>query len=108
MARAKISERNIILYTAALVLLSGLVRLFAYSIGSVFFYIAFAPFLIYRVISSIKNRGKAEGNLNFYRGIVLVLMIITIVLNVANWQEADFFLVFLLMVDFLLVINRKP
>jgi len=107
MARAKISERKIILYTAALVLLSGLVRLFAYSIGSVFFYIAFAPYLIYRVISSIKNRGKAEGNLNFYRGIVLVLMIITIVLNVANWQEADFFLVFLLMVDFLLVINRK-
>lgn len=107
MIKSKISERKIIIYTAALVLFSGLVRLFAYSTGSVFFYLAFAPYLIYRVVSSVKNRGKREGNTNVYRGVVMVLMIITIVLNVASWQEADFFLIFLLMVDFLLVINKK-
>lgn len=107
MARVKISERKIIIYTAALVLFSGLVRLFAYSTGSVFFYLAFAPYLIYRVVSSIKNRGKGEGSINVYRSIVMVLMIITIVLNVASWQDADFFLIFLLMLDFLIVINSK-
>ncbi|MFP4556625.1 MAG: hypothetical protein ACLFNU_07125 [Bacteroidales bacterium] len=107
MEKKKISERKVILYTASFVVLAGIVRFIAYSFGTVLFYLAFAPFLIYRIVSSVKNREKQKDTIYFYRVIVLSVMIVTIALNIAGWQEADFFLIFLLMIDYLLVINRK-
>ncbi|MFO8022119.1 MAG: hypothetical protein R6U65_06610 [Perlabentimonas sp.] len=107
MQKKKVSERKVILYTAGLVVLTGVVRLIAYSVGTVLFYLAFAPFLIYRLVSAVKNRKKQKDTIYYYRFLVLSVMIITIVLNIAGWQDADFFLIFLLMVDYLLVINRK-
>lgn len=107
MGKTKISERKIILYTVGLVVIAGIIKYFAYSTGTVLFYLAFAPFLVYRLISIVKNRSENRTPLQLYRGIVMSIIIITIVLNVAGWQEADFFLFFLLMVDYLLVINQK-
>jgi hypothetical protein len=107
MAKGKISERKVILYTAGLVLFAGIIRYFAYSVGSVMFYLAFLPFLLYRFISIFNKRKNASAPIDSYRVLVLVFMVVTIVLNIAGWQEADFFLLFLLMVDFLLVINGR-
>ena len=108
MGKTNISERKVILYTAGLVVFTGLIRLFAYSTGTILFYLAFAPFITYRLISIFENRKKINTPpIHFSRVVVLVIMIITIVLNAAGWQEADFFLIFLLMVDYLLVINKK-
>ena len=42
-----------------------------------------------------------------YRIIILAIMILSTVMNIAGWQEADFFLLFLLMIDYLLVINKR-
>ncbi len=108
MGNRRISEQKVIVYTAGLLLLTGVIRYMFYSVGSVLFYLAFAPYLIYRVYSYY-NR-KKSGSLtstDFIRNIVLVIMLVTIVLNIAGWQEADFFLLFLLMVDYLLVINKR-
>jgi hypothetical protein len=107
MEKTRISERKIIIYTAGLVVITGIIRSFAYSTGTILFYLAFAPYLIYRLLSTIKNRKVDSSPMLLYRGIVMVIIIITIALNAAGWQEADFFLIFLLMVDFLLVINKK-
>jgi hypothetical protein len=107
MKKKKISERKVIEYTAGLVVATGLIRIFAYATGTVLFYLAFAPFLIYRLVSTFRQRNSEKSSVHFYRLIVMVIMIITIVLNAAGWQEADFFLIFLLMVDYLLVLNRR-
>ena len=107
MSNRKISERKVILYTAGLVLFAGIIRYIAYPLGSVLFYLAFLPFLLYRFNSIFEQRKTASTPLDTYRNLVLIFMVITIVLNIAGWQEADFFLLFLLMIDFLLVINRK-
>jgi ABC-type phosphate transport system permease subunit len=107
MKRKRISERKVILYTAGLVVLAGIVRLLNYSAGSIFFYIAFLPFMLYRLFTIIKNKQYKGTNIDLYRILILFLMILTITMNVAGWQEADFFLLFLLMIDFLLVINKR-
>lgn len=107
MGKRKISERKVILYTAGLILFAGIVRYLAYSVGSVMFYLAFLPFLLYRFISILKQRKNTAAPIDFYRTLVLIFMLITIVFNVAGWQDADFVLLFLLMVDFLLVINGR-
>lgn len=101
------SERNVIIFTASLILFSGLVRLFSYKVGLILFYISFIPYLIYR-ITKIKKRWKISwDSAEKYRFAVLVVMLVTLLLNIAGWQEADFFLLFLLMIDFLLVSNKK-
>ncbi|MDY0255337.1 MAG: hypothetical protein RBR30_13140 [Tenuifilaceae bacterium] len=107
MGQKRISERKVIEYTAGLVVLAGIVRFFAYSTGNVLFHLAFVPFLIYRLLAVVKSRKDDHSSIKLYRGIVMVLMIITIALNGAGWQEADFLLIFLLMVDYLLVINKR-
>ena len=103
----KISERKIILYTSALILFAGLVRMLNYSIGFVFFYLAFLPFIFYRVNYYYKLQGKPKNQHDKYRLIILVTIIITILLNLMGVQDVEFFLLFMLMIDFLLVINRK-
>jgi hypothetical protein len=107
--KKRISERKVILYTAALVLFSGLIRVFAYSFGVYLFYLSFFPFLFYRFYTIFFHRAKgfSQQPASLYRIFVLISMVITIVLNIVGWQEADFFLLFLLMVDYLLVINKR-
>jgi len=107
MGQKKISERKVIEYTAGLVVFTGIIRFFFYSAGTVLFYLAFAPFLTYRLVSIVRSRKEDKSPIRLYRGIVVTLMLVTIALNVAGWQEADFFLIFLLMVDYLLVINKR-
>lgn len=41
------------------------------------------------------------------RILILVCMLIAIAMNISGWQEANFLLIFLLMIDYLLVTNQK-
>jgi len=103
----KISERKIIISTAAFVVISGLIRIFFYGVGTVLFYLSFLPYIFYRVTYyyNIKDQDLEPFDKN--RRFVLAAMIVTIVLNIMGWQDANFFVLFLLMIDFLLVINKK-
>jgi len=103
----KISERKVIVFTTGFVIFAGLVRLVNYLIGIVLFYLAFLPFIIYRINYYYKLQGKPKTQVDNYRLIILVSMIITIILNLLGIQDVEFFLIFLLMIDFLLVINKK-
>ena len=103
----KISERKVIIFTAFFIVLAGLVKLVSYKVGIVFFYLAFVPYLVYRFKYHYKLRGKQTDQVDRYRFMVLVAMLLTILLNVLGIQDVEFFLLFLLMVDFLIVINRK-
>lgn len=105
--KIKFTERTIILYTAVLVLLAGVVRYFFHYVGGIIFYFAFAPYLVYRVYTIFRYRKQPTTQLGVYRVLVLVFMAITIVFNALGWQKADFLLVFLLMVDYLLVMNGR-
>jgi hypothetical protein len=103
----KISERKVLIYTAILIVFAGLVRILKYSVGFVLFYLAFLPFIIYRINYYFKLKGKPKSQTDKYRLIILVTMIISILLNLVGIQDVDFLLLFLLMIDFLLVINKK-
>lgn len=103
----RISERKVIIFTTCLVIFAGLVRLLSYAIGIILFYLAFLPFILYRINYYYKLQGKSKTQDDKYRLITLVLLIITIVLNLLGIQDVEFFLLFLLMIDFLLVINKK-
>ncbi len=103
----KVSERKVIIVTAFFIVLAGLVKLVNYKIGIVFFYLAFVPYLVYRFNYHYKLRGKQKTQVDKYRFMVLAAMLVTILLNVLGIQDVEFFLLFLLMVDFLIVINRK-
>jgi len=105
--KRKISERKVIIFTAGLIVFAGLIRLLNYSVGIVLFYLAFLPIIIYRTNYYLKHRSIQNSQSDKYRLIVLISIIITIVLNILGIQDVEFFLLFLLMVDFLLVINNK-
>ena len=103
----RVSERKVIIFTAVLIILAGLVKLISYKVGIVLFYLPFLAFITYRTYYYFKLRGKQKTQLERYRLMVIVSMIITIILNIVGIQDVEFFLLVLLMIDFLMVINRK-
>lgn len=103
----KVSERKILIYTTGLIVFAGLIRIVKYPIGIVLFYLAFLPFIIYRINYYYKLKGKQKTQVDKYRLITLVSIILTILLNLIGIQDVEFLLLFLLMVDFLIVINNK-
>jgi len=103
----KISERKVIIFTAGLIVLAGLLRMLNYTLGIVIFYLAFLPYIIYRTNYYSRFKGKQKLQIDRYRLIILVSTIITIILNLIGIQDVEFFLLFLLMIDFLLVINKN-
>jgi len=103
----RISERKVIIYAAILVVIAGLIKLLSYKIGITLFYLAFSAFIVYRLNFYYKLRGNQKSQNDRYRLVVLISMIATIILNILGIQDVEFFLLFLLMVDFLLVINNK-
>lgn len=104
----KISERKVLIFTAILIVFTGLVRVFNYPVGFVLFYIAFLPYILYRSNYYYQLKGKTKGQVDKYRFIILITIVITILLNLFGIQDVEFILLFLLMIDFLLVINKQP
>ncbi len=102
----KISERKVLIFTAVLIVFTGLIRIFNYPVGFVLFYLAFFPYIFYRFKYYYKLRGKSKEQIDRYRFIILVTIIVTILLNLIGIQDVEFFLLFLIMIDFLLVINK--
>lgn len=103
----KVSERKVLIFTIVLIVFTGLVRIFNYPLGFVLFYLAFLPYIIYRLKYYHRLKGKQKEQIDKYRFIILVTIIITILLNLIGIQDVEFFLLFLIMIDFLLVINRN-
>lgn len=103
----RISERKIILFTGGLLIFAGLVRLIHYPVGIVLFYLSFAPYYLVRIKSVRNQMGIEKTPTEKLRILILVCMLIAIAMNITGWQEANFLLIFLLMIDFLLVTKQK-
>lgn len=106
MAEKKFSERKLILFTVGLLIVAGLIRLVNYKVGLVFFYLAFIPFVWHRLRFYFKNR-KNLLNVDKYRKITLIVMLATILMNIIGLQDIEFFLLFLLAIDYLIIVNSK-
>ena len=103
----RISERKIILFTAGLLIFTGLIRLIHYPVGIVLFYLSFLPYYIVRINTIRSQQGIEKTTTEKYRFFILVAMFITLAMNIVGWAEANFFVIFLLMVDFMLVNKSK-
>ncbi|MGE0078247.1 MAG: hypothetical protein AB7S48_10345 [Bacteroidales bacterium] len=106
MAERKVSERKLILLTVGFLIIAGIIRLISYRVGAVFFYLAFVPFVFHRVTFYIKNK-SVLSNVDKYRKYTLILMLFTIGMNIIGWQDIEFFLLFILAIDYLIIVNRK-
>ncbi|BDX39566.1 hypothetical protein CYCD_29210 [Tenuifilaceae bacterium CYCD] len=106
MAERKFSERKLILFTVGLLIFAGIVRLISYRIGVVFFYLAFGPFLYHRIKFYYRNRVNLT-QVDKYRKITLIVMLVTICLNIIGLQDIEFFLLFILAIDYLIIVNAK-
>lgn len=105
--KRKISERKVLIFTAALILIAGLIRVVKYPLGFVLFYLAFLPYILYRLNYYKNLKGQQKSQVDNYRLVILITIIVSIILNLIGLQDVEFFLLFLLMIDFLLVINKK-
>lgn len=105
--KRKISERKVLIFTALLILVAGLVRVVKYPLGFVLFYLAFLPYIFYRLNYYKNLKGQPKSQIDNYRFIILITIIVSIILNLIGLQDVEFFLLFLLMIDFLLVINKR-
>ncbi len=106
MAEKKFSERKLILFTVGLLIVAGLIRLINYKVGLVFFYLAFIPFVYHRVRFYLRNKTNLS-NVDKYRKITLIIMLVTIVMNIIGLQDIEFFLLFILAIDYLIIVNTK-
>jgi len=105
MGKVRISERKLILFTVGLLLVAGLIRLVFYKLGVWMFYLAFVPIVVYRLIFYIlnwKNLGKVDRNRRYTLGIIIV----TIILNLLGFQDVEFVLLFVLGIDYLIVVQN--
>lgn len=106
MAERKISERKLILLTVGLLIITGIVRLISYRVGVILFYLSFAPFVYHRIVFYFKNKGNL-ADVDKYRRITLILMLFTIGMNIIGWQDIEFILLFILAIDYLIIVNSK-
>ncbi|QKG80208.1 hypothetical protein [Tenuifilum thalassicum] len=105
MAKNKFSERKLILFTLGIIILSGIVRLISYSVGVWMFYLSFSPFIFYRLIYYLRNRGKLSKS-DKYRRYTMMVIMLTIVLKVLGFQDGEFILLFVLGIDYLIIVQN--
>ncbi|MCB8964121.1 MAG: hypothetical protein H6536_03650 [Bacteroidales bacterium] len=106
MAEKRFSERKLVLFTVGLLIVAGIIRLISYRVGVVFFYLAFVPFLYHRLMFYIKHKGELTS-IDRYRRVTLIAMLATIGLNIIGLQDIEFFLLFMLAIDYLIIVNTK-
>ncbi len=105
MGKIRISERKLILFTVGLLIVAGIVRLGFYKVGVWLFYLAFVPIILYRLrfyIRNVKNLHKVDR----YRRFTLGFIIATIILNLLGFQDVEFVLLFVLAIDYLIVVQN--
>ncbi|MDR1347204.1 MAG: hypothetical protein LBJ63_02070 [Prevotellaceae bacterium] len=103
-------EIPIIYFTAAIIILSGFLRLTGLSLSDYMFNIALTPYVATRSLYYIivwKKRSKKQ-NANEKAGLyVYIAVFITVLFSVLDFFSADFFVIFLIMIDFLLLQNER-
>ncbi|MDR2292859.1 MAG: hypothetical protein LBE11_05220 [Prevotellaceae bacterium] len=100
----------IIYFTAAAIILSGFLRLTGFSYSNYFLNFALLPYIatrgLYYLIIWRKSNEKLNAN-EKNRLYVYIAVFITVLLSVLDFFSADFFVIFLIMVDFLLLQNKE-
>ena len=103
-------ETHTIYFTAAAIILSGFLRLLDFEYSNWVFNFSLFPYiavrgLYYVIIWRKKDEKLPVGEYN--RLYVYIAVFVTVLLSVFNYFSADFFVIFLIMVDFLLLQNKK-
>ena len=106
MSMSKKIAKPIIHFTAIAIILSGFLRITGFKYSDYVFDLALLPYLITRgayYLNIFIKKNKYLTAIERYRLFVYVAVFITILLSVLNFFSADFFVIFLIMVDFLLL-----
>ena len=99
-------EKQVIYFTAIAIILSGFLRLTGFKYSNYVFNLALLPYIVVRGVYYVKNFLKKNKTITAnerYRLIVYVAVFTTVLLSVLDFFSADFFVIFLIMVDFLLL-----
>ncbi|MDR0420327.1 MAG: hypothetical protein LBH30_02600 [Prevotellaceae bacterium] len=102
-------ETPVIYFTAATIILSGFLRLTNFSYSDYVFNSALMPYIVTRgLYYIIVWRNHSEQTVNKKNRLyVYVAVFITVLLSILEFFSADFFVIFLIMVDFLLLQNEE-
>ncbi|MDR1198456.1 MAG: hypothetical protein LBK94_05510 [Prevotellaceae bacterium] len=103
-------EIPVIYFTAADIILSGFLRLMGLSFSDYMFNFALAPYVATRSLYYIiiwKKRSKKQNANEKARLYVYIIVFITVLFSMLDFFSADFFVIFLIMVDFLLLQNEE-
>jgi len=99
-------EKPIIYFTAIAIIVSGFLRLLEFAYSDYVFDLALLPYIIVRgayYVNIFIRKNKLFTANERYRLYVYIAIFITILLSVLDFFSADFFVIFLIMVDFLLL-----
>ncbi|MDR2126585.1 MAG: hypothetical protein LBP63_07135 [Prevotellaceae bacterium] len=105
----KIDETYVIYFTAAAIIISGFLRLTGFRYSAYFFNIVLLPYIATRGFYYLRIWRSRNENLSLnarYRLYVYAAVFITVLLSILDFFSADFFVIFLIMVDFLLLQNK--
>ncbi|MDR1985165.1 MAG: hypothetical protein LBQ28_10160 [Prevotellaceae bacterium] len=102
-------DSSIIYFTAAAIILSGFLRLTGLEYSNYFFNFSLLPYiatrgLYYMILRKNKHKLNVTEKNRLY---VYIAVFITILLSIFDFFSADFFVIFLIMVDFLLLQNEE-
>jgi len=99
---------NLIYLTAILIGVSGLLHLVDNLTGKVFFDLAFAPYLYVqtRHYWRKKQRGQEIEGLERRRYYILIALWISLAFTLVSFLSVPFLMIFLIMVDYLLLVNQ--
>ena len=99
-------EKQTIYFTAVAIILSGFLRLTGFKYSNYVFNLALLPYIVVRgayYLSIFIKKNKKIATPERYRLYVYIAVFTTILLSVLDFFSADFFVIFLVMVDFLLL-----
>jgi hypothetical protein len=98
-------DKELLYFTAALVVLCGLVRPFHYPTSVWMLNIGLLPYLFIRVAHYVRLFKHTWIDYDKQRFALLVTLILTLLMNIFTVFKAEFFVLILLMLDYLMVVN---
>ena len=101
------SDKQLIYLTAGLVILGGLIRLFDYKISTYVLNIAFIPYLFMRGGYYVTRRKVKWNTVSKQHFVLLLVLVVLILLNSFTIFKTEFLMFFILLLDYLLVINKR-
>jgi len=108
-------DKGLLYITIALIMLGGLVRIFDFiTISRWCLSAAFIPYFIMRSVFYFKHRSRSWTAIEKQRCLVLIMLFvavvfnfITLAMNVLPRFRAEFLMLFLMLVDYLFVVNNN-